>query len=155
MTATSTQVRQRSAARRTVLARQQKLNEERQRRDEQELDLAAEFAVLSEECAAARAAVHAAELALGRVVDTLIGGLRIRYDRAAQLLDTAEDELKRLRQVAADATGNPAPPQTPSPRTARKARTRPAQRPTPPPRDESESPADPDHRGDLEGAGRR
>lgn len=100
--ATSAQVRRRQAARKQALARQQKLNEERRRRDEQELEIAAEFAVLLEECDAARAALNDAEAAMGRLVDTLVGDLRVRYHRAAQLLVTPEDELKRLRQAAAD-----------------------------------------------------
>jgi hypothetical protein len=149
MTATSTQVRRRSAARRTVLARQEKLNAERRRRDDQELDLAADYAVLSEECDAARAAVHAAELALGRLVDTLIGELRIRYDRAAQLLDTPEDELKRLRQAATD---NPARTEAPSVRPARQTRTRPARSASPAPDDTPGPAADHAHRPDVEGA---
>jgi hypothetical protein len=127
MAGTTTKVRGRAAARRNALQRQQKLNAERARRDEQELDLAADFAVASGEADVARAAVRAAELALGRVVDSLIGGLRIRYERAAVLLDTAEDELRRLRQIATDATGEPTPPATrPAGRTGRRARTRPA-----------------------------
>jgi chromosome segregation ATPase len=125
--ATTIQVRNRAAARRNALARQQKLNEERARRDAQELDLAADFAVVSAECDTARAAVRAAEVSLGRIVDTLIGELRIRYDRAATLLDTAEDELKRLRQVATDSTSDPGPattrPQSGS-RSPRRSRTR-------------------------------
>jgi hypothetical protein len=102
--ATSAQVRRRQAARRKALARQQELNEERRRRDEHELEIAAEFAVLLEECDAARAAQSNAEKEMGRLVDTLIGDLRIRYHRASQLLVTSEEELKRLRQVAADLT---------------------------------------------------
>jgi len=100
--ATSAQVRRRQAARKQALARQQRLNEERRRRDEQELELAAEFAVLMEECEAARAAVQAAEASMGRVVESMIGELRIRYQRAAQLLATPEDELKRLRLISVD-----------------------------------------------------
>lgn len=100
--ATSSQVRKRQAARRTALARQQKLNEERRRRDEDEIELAADFALHADECAAARDALYAAELAMGRLVDTLIGEWRVRYPRAAQLLDKPEDELRRLRQLVAD-----------------------------------------------------
>lgn len=88
--------------RRQVLERQRKLNEERRRRDEAEVDLAAEFAVWHEECATARAAMRAAELAMGRVVDRMIAELRIRYPRAAQLLEMPEDELRRLRQLTTD-----------------------------------------------------
>lgn len=84
------------------MERQQKLNEERRRRDEEEIDLAADFALHADECAAARDAVYAAELAMGRLVDTLIGEWRVRYPRAAQLLDKPEDELRRLRQLVAD-----------------------------------------------------
>jgi hypothetical protein len=147
--ATTTQVRQRAAARRDALARQQKLNEERQRRDEQELDLAADFAVFSEECETARAAVRAAELALGRIVDTLIGGLRIRYERAAQLLDTTEDELKRLRQVATGGTDESAPPAIgASTRPVRRARGRPPRPPSPAPAARS-----PDADGDQDDLG--
>jgi hypothetical protein len=105
--ATSAQVRRRQAARKQALERQQKLNEERRRRDEQELELAAEFAVLMEECEAARSAVQAAEASMGRVVDSMIGELRIRYQRAARLLLSSEDELKRLRLVATDVTSRP------------------------------------------------
>lgn len=113
--ATSAQVRRRQAARRDALERQRKLNEERRRRDEAEVDLAAEFAVWNQECAVARDAVVTAEVAMGRVVDRMIGELRIRYPRAAQLLEMPEDELRRLRQLAAEPAslikpvrGNPA-----------------------------------------------
>lgn len=130
MPATTIQVRNRAAARRNALARQQKLNEERARRDAQEVDLAADFAVLSAECETARAAVRAAEISLGGIVDILIGELRIRYDRAAQLLDTDEDELKRLRQLATDSTGDPKPaPTRPPTRSPRRTRTRPSSAP--------------------------
>lgn len=84
------------------MERQQKLNEDRRRRDEEEIDLAADFALHAGDCAAARDAVYAAELAMGRLVDTLIGDWRVRYPRAAQLLDKPEDELRRLRQLVAD-----------------------------------------------------
>lgn len=90
--------------RRQALERQRKLNEERRRLDEAEVDLAADFAVRREECVSARDAMHAAELAMGRVVDRMIGELRIRYPRAAQLLEIPEDELRRLRQLATDPT---------------------------------------------------
>ena len=50
----------------------------------------------------ARDAVVTAEVAMGRVVDRMIGELRIRYPRAAQLLEMPEDELRRLRQLAAE-----------------------------------------------------
>jgi hypothetical protein len=88
------------------LERQRKLNEDRRRRDEEEIDLAADFALHADNLAAAREAVHAAELAMGRLVDTLIGEWRVRYPRAAQLLDQPEDELRRLRQLAADSLHN-------------------------------------------------
>jgi hypothetical protein len=104
--ATSVQVRRRQAMRRDALERQRKLNAERRRRDEAEVDLAADFAVWHEECAAARDAVRAAESAMGRVVDRMIGELRVRYPRAAQLLEVTEDELRRLRQLAADPTSS-------------------------------------------------
>jgi hypothetical protein len=84
------------------LERQQELNAERRRRDERELELAAEFAVLSEDCDAARAALTAAEVAMGRVVDGLIGELRVRYPRAAQLLQVPEEELRRLRLLSSE-----------------------------------------------------
>jgi hypothetical protein len=84
--------------------RQRVLNEERRRRDEAEVELAADFAVWNEECAAARDAVRVAELAMGRLIDRMIGELRIRYPRAAQLLEMPEDELRRLRQLTADPT---------------------------------------------------
>lgn len=100
--ASSTQVRRRQALRREALARQQRLNEERRRRDAQEVDVAADFAVALEEYSAARDAVAAAELAMGRLVDVLIGELRVRYQRAAQLLDVPEDELRRLRQLSCE-----------------------------------------------------
>lgn len=90
--------------RRQALERQRKLNEERRRLDEAEADLAADFAVQQEECVVARDAMRAAELAMGRVVDRMIGELRIRYPRAAQLLEMPEDELRRLRQLATDPT---------------------------------------------------
>lgn len=142
MTATTTQVRGRTAARRKALARLQKLNEERERRDAQELDLATAFALGTDEVIAARAAVRAAELALGQIVDTLIGELRIRYDRAAHLLDTPEDELRRLRQVATDkpaADQAPTSPRAPA-RPGRRGRARPTS-PTAP------APEAPDDRG--------
>lgn len=148
MAGTTTKVRGRTAARRNAVQRQQKLNAERARRDEQELDLAADFAVLSGEADVARAAVNAAELALGRVVDSLIGGLRIRYERAAVLLDTAEDELRRLRQLATDAAGEPTPAATrPAGRTGRRTRTRPAPPATPTPETPGRA-ADGDQRDD-------
>lgn len=147
MAGTTTKVRGRTAARRNAVQRQQKLNEERARRDEKELDLAADFAVHSEEAEAARASVRAAELALGKVVDSLIGGLRIRYERAAVLLDTAEDELRRLRQLATDVTAAPTPPATqPAGRPGRRARTRPAVPAAPAP--ETAGRADRDQRDD-------
>lgn len=104
--ATSAQVRRRQAARRNALARQQRLNEERRRRDELEIELAADFTLANEECVAAREAVAAAELAMGRLVERMIGELRVRYPRAAELLEVPEDELRRLRQLAADAARN-------------------------------------------------
>lgn len=104
--ATSAQVRRRQAARRNALARQQRLNEERRRRDELEIELAADFALADEECAAAREAVAAAELAMGHLVERMIGELRVRYPRAAELLEMPEDELRRLRQLAADSARN-------------------------------------------------
>ncbi|OLF13486.1 hypothetical protein [Actinophytocola xanthii] len=91
------------------MERQRKLNEERRRRDEAEVELAADFAVWNEECAAARDAVVTAEVAMGRVVDRLIGELRVRYPRAAQLLEMPEDELRRLRQLAAESASRAEP----------------------------------------------
>lgn len=114
------------------MARQQKLNEERRRRDEQEIELAADYDLRRDDWETARAAVHAAELAMGGVVDALIGDLRIRYPRAAQLLDTPEDELKRLRQLATENT-----PRQPV------ATTRPRQRPSPSGRDKQTASAPP------------
>jgi hypothetical protein len=108
--ATSAQVRRRQAARRRAVERQRQLNEERRQRDELELELAADFALSHEEYLAAKDAVHAAEVAMGRLVDRMIGELRLRYPRAAQLLEIPEDELRRLRQVAAapdQRTGTP------------------------------------------------
>lgn len=104
--ATSAQVRRRQAARRNALARQKSLNEERRRRDELEIELAADFALANEECAAAREAIAAAELAMGLLVERMIGELRVRYPRAAQLLAVPEDELRRLRQLTADSARN-------------------------------------------------
>jgi hypothetical protein len=104
--ATSAQVRQRQAARRNALERQQQLNEERRRRDELEIELAADFALSYEESRAAQEAVAAAELAMGRLIDRMVGELRVRYQRAAQLLEVPEDELRRLRQLATDAAQN-------------------------------------------------
>ena len=105
--ATSAQVRRRQAVRRDALQRQQKLNEERRRRDEVEVELAADFALLNQEATAAQEAVIAAELAMGRVVDRMISELRVRYPRAAQLLEVSEDELRRLRHLAAESTPSP------------------------------------------------
>jgi hypothetical protein len=65
------------------------------------------------------------------VVAALIGDLRIRYPRAAQLLDTPEDELKRLRQLATEnAHGKPAAPNGPRPSVEPIARGRETTRPT-------------------------
>jgi hypothetical protein len=99
--ATSTQVRRRQAARREAAKRQQVLNEERRQRDELEVELAADFALFRQEWVEARAALAAAELEMGRVVNRMID-LRVRYPRAAQLLEMPEDELRRLRQLVAD-----------------------------------------------------
>jgi hypothetical protein len=109
--ATSAQVRRRQAARRRAVERQRQLNEERRQRDELELELAADFALSHEECVTAKESVQAAEVAMGRLVDRMIGELRLRYPRAAQLLEIPEDELRRLRQLVTE------PPQrTRSPR---------------------------------------
>lgn len=121
--ATSAQVRRRQAARRNALERQQQLNEERRRRDELEIELAADFALSYEEYRAAQEAVAAAELVMGRVIDRMVGELRVRYQRAAQLLEVPEDELRRLRQLATDAAQNTD--------SAHQARTSPGQRPKP------------------------
>lgn len=109
--ATSTQVRRRHAARREALKRQQVLNEERRQRDELEVELAADFALVRQEWVEARAAVMAAELEMGRVVNRMID-LRVRYPRAAQLLEMPEDELRRLRQLVADSIQGTDSPQS-------------------------------------------
>jgi hypothetical protein len=111
--ATSTQVRRRQAARREAAKRQQVLNEERRQRDELEVELAADFALFRQEWVQARAALVAAELEMGRVVNRMID-LRVRYPRAAQLLEMPEDELRRLRQLVADSIqGTDSPPSDP------------------------------------------
>lgn len=109
--ATSTQVRRRLAARREAAKRQQVLNEERRQRDELEVELAADFALSHQEWVQARAAVAAAELEMGRVVNRMIE-LRVRYPRAAQLLEMPEDELRRLRQLVADSIQGTDSPQS-------------------------------------------
>jgi hypothetical protein len=96
---TSAQIRRRQALRREALVRQRHLNEQRRLRDEAEIDLTADFALLAQESAAAREAASAAELAMGRVVDRMIGELKVRYPRAAQMLEMPEEELRRLRQL--------------------------------------------------------
>ena len=100
---TSAQVKRREAARKTALARQDSLEENKRRRDQQELDLAIEFMEADDDRTNALRALRATEIRMGRAVDTLVGKLRISYTRAAQLLATPVAELKRLRHLAAQA----------------------------------------------------
>ncbi len=99
---TSAQVKRREAARKTALARQDSLEENKRRRDQQELDLAIKFMEADDDRTNALRALRATEIRMGRTVDSLVGKLRISYTRAAQLLATPVAELKRLRHLAAE-----------------------------------------------------
>jgi hypothetical protein len=98
---TSAQVKRREAARKTALARQDSLEENKRRRDQQELDLAIEF-MEADDGTNALQALRATEIRMGHAVDSLVGKLRISYTRAAKLLATPVAELKRLRHLAAE-----------------------------------------------------
>ncbi|MGW5049728.1 hypothetical protein [Actinokineospora sp. NPDC004072] len=104
MAPTSTKVRAREAARRTLLQRKEELDAEKRRRDERETDLATDFLLGSQDRDTARAAERDAEVAMGRAVDALVTDLRLQYARLADLLGQPESELKRLRQLAIEAT---------------------------------------------------
>lgn len=99
---TSAQVKRRETARKTALARQDSLDEQRRRRDQQELDMAVAFMEAQDDRTHAEQAIHAAEIRMGQAVDTLIGELRISYARAAQLLARPVAELRRLRHLATE-----------------------------------------------------
>jgi hypothetical protein len=105
---TSAQVKRREAARKTALARQDSLEENKRRRDQQELDLAIEFMEADDDRTNALRALRAAEIRMGHAVNTLIGELRISYSRAAHLLARPATELKRLRHLATQAATPPA-----------------------------------------------
>ncbi|UVS80596.1 hypothetical protein [Actinokineospora sp. UTMC 2448] len=104
MPATSTKVRAREDARKALLQRKEELDAEKRRRDERETELATDFLLGSQDRDTARAAEHAAEVEMGRAVDALVSDLRLQYARLADLLGQPESELKRLRQLALEAT---------------------------------------------------
>jgi hypothetical protein len=110
---TSAQVKRREAARKTALARQDSLEENKRRRDQQELDLAIEFLEAGDDRTNALRALRATEIRMGRAVDSLVGELRISYTRAATLLATPVAELKRLRHLAAEVDTRADQPATP------------------------------------------
>jgi len=77
---------------------------DRLRLDGLETELAIDFDVGSEAREAALQAVADAELAMGKVVDHLMGGeLRVSYARLVKVLGHPVDELRRLRQLASAA----------------------------------------------------
>ena len=100
MTATTTRIRAREVARRTVQERKHALDAELRRRDQAETDLATDFEVGCEAREAARRAEIAAEVDLGTIIDKLVGELQITYTRLSKLLDQPVEELRRLRQLA-------------------------------------------------------
>ncbi len=110
---TSAQVKRREAARKTALARQDSLEENKRRRDQQELDLAIEFMEADDDRTNTLRAMRATEIRMGRAVDSLVGDLRISYTRAAKLLATPVAELKHLRHLAAEADTPADQPETP------------------------------------------
>lgn len=107
MTRTTTRVKGRDAARKRVLEKKDKLDAERRRREEQETDLAADFFLGCDDRERALAAVQAAEVKMGRVIEEMVGSLRLPYSRLVDLFELPETELKRMRQLA-EAESSPA-----------------------------------------------
>jgi hypothetical protein len=110
MTTTARRTPERERRRKQVQDRKARVDADRLRRDELETEFAIDFDVGCDARDAALRAVAAAELAMGKVVDQLMGGeLRVSYARLAKVLDQPVDELRRLRQLASTAAEAAAP----------------------------------------------
>ncbi|ALG06319.1 hypothetical protein [Kibdelosporangium phytohabitans] len=103
MARTSAKIRAREVKRRTALERKFTEDAAQRQRDEQETELVTDFLLDIDEQEQAQVALRQVEIRLGRTVEQLVGGLRITYTRASNLLCAPEQELKRLRQLAIDA----------------------------------------------------